>query len=221
VTNHAERLRRRDVPRAKYTKPPGPLPAIEQIQRSNFRFRSDQWHNLTKLLPCKLAGLGVPPEAAATLPEKVKTIADWVIQITEEAINSYLTVAALISEGQNNPANVRAALSRLRQALKPFVGGSVDNETANIVPVNLYAELAARDQEITHLRLAPVRQRTLGMLCQWIEVIVRCFASANGETVSGEQMLHYVNSALNFAGIKHPNIRKHRNRLAALVFPKN
>jgi hypothetical protein len=36
------------VPRAKYRKTPEPLPAIEQVHRSNFRFREEQWRQLTK-----------------------------------------------------------------------------------------------------------------------------------------------------------------------------
>jgi hypothetical protein len=90
------------VPRAKHTKPPGPFLAIEQIHRSKFQFDNEQWHKLTKLLPSKL-GLDVRSDTAArllvalgfsldaTLPEKVKTFADLVIQKTEDAINSHLT----------------------------------------------------------------------------------------------------------------------------------
>jgi len=69
-------MRRRVVPRAKYTKPPGPLPALEQIQRTQFRFRDNQWRQLTELLPSNLAALGVPADATVTLPSKVKSIAD-------------------------------------------------------------------------------------------------------------------------------------------------
>jgi hypothetical protein len=206
------------VPRAKYTKPPEKLPAIEQIQRSKFQFRNEQRRKLAKLLPCKLAGLAVPPDAAATLPEKVKTIADWVIQLTEEAIGSYLTTSRLTSETSINPANVRAAIRRLREALRPFVHGWVDSETANIVPTDLDAKLIARDQEIAKLHLPTAKRRMLAMLCRTLESFVRQFASANGETVSEQDMLRYVDAALNFADIKHPNIAKHRDRLAQLVF---
>lgn len=203
------------MPRARYIKPPGRLPAIEQIQRSEFWFRKDQWHTLTNLL------LGIPPNEAVMLPNKVKTVADWVIQLTEEAINSHLTAGALISEERVNPANVRAAIRRLRDALKLFVGGSVDNETANIVPADLDAKLANRDQEIAKLRLPRAPQRALAMLCQHIAVFVRQAASANCETVSEQEMLRYVDAALSFAGINHPDPAKHRARLASLVFPKD
>src|SRR6476660_5305832 len=74
---------RRVVPRAKYTKPPGPLPDIAKIQRSTFRFRNNQRRALTKLLPARVTELRIPREAAehqwrdlstAALPERVKTI---------------------------------------------------------------------------------------------------------------------------------------------------
>jgi hypothetical protein len=53
------RQRRRAVPRAKYTKPPGPFLTIEQIKRSKFRFGNEQWRTLIKLLPSKLANLRI------------------------------------------------------------------------------------------------------------------------------------------------------------------
>jgi hypothetical protein len=155
------------------------------------------------------------------LPEKVKTIADLVIQGTEDAINVHLTTKPLISEAPMNPANVRAAIRRLRDALKPFVGGRVDIETANIVPADLNDKLAAREQEIAKLRLPPEQQRHFAMLCELIGQAVQKQASRVGETVSKQEAVCYVDAALKFARIKHPNITKHRDRLAALVFPKS
>jgi hypothetical protein len=208
------------VPRAKFTKPPGPLPAIGQIHRSEFRFRDDQWRELAKLLPCKLVGLEVPPDAKARFPEKVKTIADCVIQATEEVVITYLTASVVISESPINAANNRAAIRRLREALRPFVCGWVDDETADIIDWrNLDAKLAARDREIAQLRLPPAKRRILAMLCQSIEVCVRQFVCANGATVGEQDMLRYVDTVLKFARIKHPNIAKHRDRLAKLVVP--
>jgi hypothetical protein len=209
------------VPRAKYTKPPGPFPAIEQIQRSTFRFRKDQWCKLTELLPCKLASLRLPTDAA-TLPTKEKTIADRLIQSTEELINFYLTTSRLNSEASTptNPASVRVAIRRLRDALKPFERGWVDDETASLVPADLIAKLSARYQEIANLNLPSAKRRALETLCQGIAVFVRRYATENGEAISEKNMLRYVDAALNFANIKHPNIAKHRDRLAALVFPK-
>ena len=221
------------MPRAKYTKPPGPFLAIEQIHRSKFRFHNEQWQKLTKLLPSKLGldvrsdaaarllvALGFPPDA--TLPDKVKTFADLVIQATEDAINSHLTTSPLNSEAPINPANVRAAIRRLRYALRPFLRGWVDDETASIIDwAELDATLATRDQEIEKLRLPSAKQRALARVCQTIEVWARRIASENGETIKQQDMLRYVDTALNFARIRHPNITKHRGRLAALVFPKD
>jgi hypothetical protein len=222
--------RRRTVPRAKYTKPPKPLPAIEHIQRSKFRFRNEQWRKLTNLLPPTLAKLGVPRQdaekqwhdlTATPLPERVKSIADFSIQVTEHMINSHLTTSPLVLESPMNPANIRAAIRRLRTALKPFINGWVDNETASLVSADLDAKLAARDQEVVALRIPTARRRTLTMLCQGIEIFVRHWASANGEKLNEQDMLRYIDRALNFANIKHPNITKHRPRLVALVFPKD
>jgi hypothetical protein len=206
------------VPRSEYIRPPGPFSPIEQIERTKFQFRTDQRRALSQLLPGKLRDLNLPPDAPPTASENVKTIADWIIQATEEAINSHLTSQRL--EGGMNPSNVRAAIRRLREALKPFVCGWVDDETASIVPVKLDEKLATRDREIAGLRLPPMRQRSLAMLCQIIAGLVRAWASANNETIEEEPVLRYIDAALNFADIKHPNIAKHRDRLTRLVYPK-
>lgn len=218
------------MPRSKYIKPPGPLPDKAKIKRRTFQFKNNQRRELTSLLPARLTELGIPRDAAerqwgdlsaTALPERVKTIADFLIEVTEHHINSHLTVAPLIKENRMNAANVRAAIRRLRTALKPFVNGWVDPETADIVPANLDARLAGREQEIAKLRLPSQKQRTLAMLCQQIEIFARQWAGANGETLNEQAMLRYVDSALNFAGFKHPDISRHRDRLAALVFPRH
>jgi hypothetical protein len=209
------------VPRAKYTKPPVRLPAIEQIQRSNFRFRNKQWLQLTKLLPDKFAHSEIPPDAAAAanLPPNVKTLADGAIQATEDVINSYMSASVLISKAPTTPTNVRAAIRLLRKALKPFMHGAVDSKTADIVPADLDAKLASRDQQLAGLRLPPEQRRILVYSCELIAQTIRGGTSKTGETVSKQDVLRYVDKALTFAGIKHPSFAKHRKRLAALVFP--
>jgi hypothetical protein len=208
------------VARAERTKPPGPLLAIEQIQRSKFRFRNNQWRKLTKLLPSRLdqsADLSEYCDAAAKLPHPPKrtlqTIADKVVHETEAAINSYLTQSA---QTQITPAQVRAAIRLLRKALEPFVRGYVDTETANIVPADQDAKLASREQELPKKR----RLGSLAMLCCCIGAVVR-LATENDETISKQDILRYVDAALDFANIKHPNIKKYRKRFAALVFPQD
>jgi hypothetical protein len=218
------------MPRAKYIKPPGPLPAIEKIKRSAFRFRADQRRALCKFLPARLTELIIPREAAEqdwhqlsanALSESVITIAEFLIEVTEHFVNSHLTAKPLSSERPMNPANVRAAIVRLRTALKPFANGWVDNETARIVPADLDSNLAVREQEIKSMRLAGAKQRELAMLCQHIAVFVRRWANANNVNASEQEMLRFVDAALNFAGVKHPNIKKHRARLVALVIPRD
>jgi hypothetical protein len=207
------------VPRKEHTKPPGPLPAIEDIKRSTFRFRKDQRRKLIELLPPKLADLSVP--FIESVPSNVKTIADMAVQATEEAINSHLTAIRLVLEGGLTPAKVRAAIRRLREALRPFVRGWVDSETAEIIPEDLDDKLAARDQEIATLRLSWPQRRALAMLCQIIVMAVKNCISISGETVSEDDILRYVDAALSFAKIKHSDPKKHRARFAALVFPKD
>src|SRR5262249_14669000 len=97
----------------------------------------------------------------------------------------------------------------------------VDTDTANLIPEGLDEELLAREQELARMRLPPNPSRALAMLCQIISAIVQQFAAEDGETVSKQEIVRYVDVALTFAGIKHPDIAKHRDRLAALVFPEH
>jgi hypothetical protein len=140
----------------------------------------------------------------------VKTVADLLVWGIEDAINSHLTTSSLNSEHKAKPANVRAAIRRLRTALKPFVRGWVDTQTAEIVPADLDDRLAAREQEISKQRLPSARQRNLALLCQVIEITVRRWAKANEVEVSENEMLLCIDAALSFANIDHPQIPKHR-----------
>jgi hypothetical protein len=217
------------VPRAKYTKPPGPLPAIDRVQRSEFRFRHDQWRKLKKLLPSELDQLAVPSnytDETERMPHrpsrKLKTIADAVVHHTEGAISSHLTVERLYPEYRMpTAANVRAAIWRLRTALKPFVYVWVDTETADLIPAGLDDALAARERELAKLRLPPARYRALGMLCQTIQDGVKEVVAMKHATISDHNIIRYVDFALTCAAIDHPDSAKHRDRLAALVFPKD
>jgi hypothetical protein len=150
----------------------------------------------------------------------VKTSADLVIQITEDAINSYLTTSQIPKEAMN-PANVRAAIRQLRASLKPFVAGGVDAETAKIIPADLDEKLAAREQEIALLRLPAESRRNLAFACQLIGTFLKQVLSTSGEAASEDDILRFIDTALSMAGIKHPDLKKHRSRFAALVFPKS
>ena len=70
-----------------------------------------------------------------------KLIVAW----TEHQIQSYLTTQRLDSGTPANPANVAAAIRKLRAALKPFVEGWVDYETAEIIHGDLDVRLAHRE----------------------------------------------------------------------------
>ena len=198
------------MPRAKFTKPPG---SPRQIRRAKFRFSGDQRRKLAGLLPPKLAASSLQGNAAS----HPKTVADHIVQETEKVIIAYLTAEPTISEVRINPANVRAAIRQMRQALKMWEW--VDDETYDIFPhdPDVDAKLAAREQELAQLRVAPARQRALRMLCQDIRLAMG-LASAKGEKVGDQEVLRYIDAALNFAGIRHARYRK---RLAAVVFPKN
>jgi hypothetical protein len=203
------------VPRAK----PPELPTI--VRDVEFRFSRDQRRNLTKLLPSKLAELTRPvfPASPLSVAPEAKTVVDHVIQSTEMVISAYLTAEPWISEARITLSNVRAAIRRVRQALRLLK--SVDDETHDIVPADLDAKLAERERKLARLRVAPARQRALVRLCQDIRMFVAGLSEAHGETISKQAMLRYVDAALNFASIKHPDFSKYRDRFTALVFPKN
>ena len=214
------------MPRAKYTKPPGWLPAVERIERSKFRFRAHQWQRLARLLPPKWSNQTIPSDYianAATMPHAprrvLKTVADVVVHETEGAINSYQTSLQLFSDSRHNPANVRAAIRRLRAALEPFVQGGVDAETSDIIPADLDGNLAAREQELSRLRVPPMQRRFLVMLCALIGGVAKSVAANCNEIVCEHDIVRYADAALTFANIKHPDFAKHRDRLARWVFP--
>ena len=123
------------MPRSKYTKTPGPLPPIERISREAFRFDDQSRRELICLLPLELQQLPVPENIEQEVPElpgasQHETLAKLIVAWTEHQIQSYLTTRRLGIGRSANPANVAAAIRKLRAALKPFVEGWVDYETA-------------------------------------------------------------------------------------------
>jgi hypothetical protein len=212
------------VPRAKYIKSPGPLPEVEHIQPSQFRFRDDQWVKLAKLLPHGLASLPAQSEYrknAAKMPHPprrmLKTIADVVVYETETVIENYLTAAEqLLSDKMPTVASARAAIQRLRKALEPFTRRWVDTETAELIPEGLDAALEDRERELAGLRPPTTPRRNLIVLCTSIRMVARL----HDATISDWDVLKYIDCALTCARINHPDLAKHRDRLTALVFPK-
>src|SRR5262249_40433632 len=192
-----------------------------------FRFRNSQWDKLRKLLPSKLQEVPVRSDyidATTRAPHPanrtLKTIADAVVYITEAAISSHLTAKQLTPDKMPRAANTRAAIRDLRKALVPFTRGWVDEETADIIPADLDAKLAARDQEVAKLRVPPIKRRLLEYLCRQIASDVTKVTRAKGATISDQSVIRYIDFALTCGGIDHPDFAKHRDRLAGLIFPK-
>ena len=214
------------MPRSKYTKAPGPLPPIERIARDVFRFNDQERRELVALLPIRLQQLGVPEnfkQEAAKLSgtPQLETLAELIVALTEEGIRSYLTACPLIGDARVNPANVKAAIRKLRTALKPFLAGWVDDETAAIIPDGIDGRLAERERDLEGMRLPPAKRRQLGVLCQHIGGLLKEFASANKVAFEEREAIRYVATGLDYAGIEHSYSTENPSRFAALVFPKS
>jgi hypothetical protein len=118
-------------------------------------------------------------------------------------------------------ANTRVAIRELRKTLVPFTRGWVDEETADIIPAGLDAALAFRAQKLARLRSPPVQRRLLEYLCQQIASDVMKVTCAKGAPITDRNLVRYIDCALTCARIDHPDFAKHRDRLVALIFPKN
>jgi hypothetical protein len=208
------------------TKAPGPLPPIELIARDAFRFDDEARRELVGLLPVRLQQLRVPEnikQGVAELPDapKLETLAELIVALTEDSVKSYFTACGLNGGTPTNPANVRAAIGKLRAALKPLVAGQVDDETADIIPEDLAVRLADRERELAGMRLPPAKRRNLALLCQWIGVVLKQYASANEVAFEERDAIRYVATALDYAGIEHSYSTENPARFVALVFPKS
>jgi hypothetical protein len=210
------------VPRSKYTKTPGPLPSSEQIARETFRFDEIAQRELLALLPLQFQQLPLPDNFLDKLEDAVQleTVADFVVAYTEEQIQFYLTVRSVRVGSPANPANVKAAIRKLRTALKPFVAGWVDDETATIIPDDLDRRLAERERELAGMHPPPFKRRALGFLCQTIGALLKECASVHRMAFEERDAIRYVATALDYAGIEHSYSTENPSRFAALVFPK-
>jgi hypothetical protein len=214
------------VPRSKYTKAPGPLPPIERIARDTFRFDDGARRELVGLLPVKFQKKRVPENIKQALAKSpgaptLETLTELIVALTEEFIGSYLTTRGLDGDTPLNPAKVKAAIQKLRRALKPFVAGWVDDETADIIPGDLDARLAKRERELAEMRLPPAKRRYLAALCQSIGVVLKRYARANHVAFPERDAIQYVATALDYAGIEHSYSTENPARFAALVFPRS
>ena len=211
------------MPRSKYTEVPGPFPPIEQIKPSDFQFDDITRRKLLGLLPLRLHQLDVPEEVAAELVggPKLSTIAELIVVYTEELITAYRTEKGLSDHTPANPANVVAAIRKARNALKPLDSGWVDEETASIIPDDVDERLARREHEIAKLRLGSYQRRRLVLLCKHIGVGLTKIASANQVTFEIPDMIKFITTALDYAGIEHSYSKANPSRFAARVFPKS
>src|SRR6516164_9146797 len=117
------------MPKEKYTKPPNPLPPMEQIQRVRFRFDDEDRQELMAMLPARLHEFGHRDD-----PVVGRSGAEMLIQTFEEAIGSYRTIELLTERfGAPNRADIVAAIRRLRQALAPFATAAMDPGTVDVL----------------------------------------------------------------------------------------
>jgi hypothetical protein len=216
------------VPRTQYTKPPGPFQKPDQIPRARFQFTEQQRRALSDLLPDPLHNLPVPDgytEKAANAAHrpafKLQTLADIVVYETEGAIASHLTTLLLLKNRGaqfSNPANVRRAIQQLREALKPFVQGWVDDETADLIPDGLDDALAAREQQLKSEKVPSAETRILSFTCETIGDLFKAIEDASDTKMSRRDVRKFVATALDCAGIKYPDPDSHPERLDKLIF---
>jgi hypothetical protein len=178
------------------------------------------------MLPAQLQQLRVPENIKPVLADSPgaphrETLAERIVALTEEFVRSYLTTRGLHGDAPVNPANVKRAIHKLRMALKPFVAGWVDDETADIIPDDLDVRLADRERAFAGMRLPPAKRRYLAALCQSIGVVLKQYAQANQVALPERDAIRYVASALDYAGIAHSYSTENPSRFAALVFPRS
>jgi hypothetical protein len=201
------------MPSSKYTRPPGPFTTAAE---PHFQFDPDQWVALRRLLPEKFRELSAPPELASDN----MSIADAIVQLTAEQIGVYYSGTKKMERGRAlTPASEAAAIRQLRNALRPFKEGWVTTETANLIPDELHALLAAREAALKSLPASPAKQQPLLLLCSTVGVCLKKFAEANNIELKQPQALRFVSEALNFASIEHPAPESHSGGLTKLVFP--
>ena len=121
---------------------PGPFPRIDRLVFGVFRFDETARRELKGLLPLEFQQADIREEinklaSKPTGTPKPRTLAELTIVDTETLISSYGTANNAIGSKAITPAQVRAAIRKLREALKPFVEGWVDDETAGLIPEEL------------------------------------------------------------------------------------
>jgi len=214
------------LPRSKYTKVPGLLRPIEHFTPNAFQFDNFARRELIGLLPLRLHQLGVPEHIKQAAAEssgapKLKTMAEFLVCYTQNLIGAYFTELELGDRTPTNPANVKAAIRKLRKALLPFVRGGLDEETASIIPDKFDKQLERREHEVEKLRSAPYKRRRLDLLCEHIGIGLTNIASANKVTFEMPRVVKFITTALDYAGIVYSYSKENPARFANRVFPKS
>jgi len=213
------------MPKEKYTKPPKPLPPMEQIQRVRFRFDDEDRQELMAMLPARLHEFGHRDD-----PVVGRSGAEMLIQTFEEAIGSYRTIELLTERfGAPNRADIVAAIRRLRQALAPFATAAMDPGTVDVLlgaflgtfttfdaPMAMTTlrrvdvMLADRERELSGTAIAPWSARHRKILRELLGGVLRGNCSTD---MTDAQMARFLARALDFAGIKHDDPEAHQDRL--------
>ena len=206
------------------SKAPGPFPRIDRIV-FDFRFDEIARRELKGLLPLEFQQADIPEEIkqlASKLPgtPKPKTIAELIILDTENLISSYRKAKNVIGSKPITPAQVRAAIRKLRDALKPFVEEWVDNETAALIPKELDKRLASRELALQNRHIAPGKQG-IDSLGEVIGNLLNRHATEFKVMFQERDKIKYIVMALDHAGIEHSFSKENPSRFAARVFPKS
>lgn len=218
------------MPRSERERPPGPFTDAARVALVDFRFNAEGRRQLSDLLakawPDLTRPCPPPPAetaaslAAAGLPVP-KTSLELIIAMSEEQIRLLLSARKADPQAApGNPANYRAAIRRLRQAMKLFVSGSVDRKTAEIADwPAIDAALAQRDADLATIkRPKPYERRELSYNCRLIATAALGGALNVGVELSEDTILHFVHAAMDMAGIELPHPDERRARLRELVF---
>jgi hypothetical protein len=208
------------MPRAKYTKPPAPMPPRERIKEIKFRFNHKDRSELLTMLPPRLHQFQIPGD-----PRPDRSGAEQLVGACEEAIGSYRTAEVL---PPLNRANIVVAIRNLRQALAPFVNSAVDMgtvdvllgaflgtsgmfdaEMAEITLRRVDVMLADRHRELSERNIPPQATRNRQVLIAQLRAVLQtCTAD-----MSYRERVHFLARMLDMADIRHDDPEAHADRL--------
>jgi predicted RNA-binding Zn ribbon-like protein len=218
------------MPRVEREPRPGPFTAADRVRRVDFRFDQDTRRDMLRrlrlaspLLDRPSARMDAAQEAAlkgAGL-EVPATISEWIIAALEEQTRLLLSARAADPQAvDGNPAAYRAAIRGLREAMRPFVAGWVDPETADIADwPAITAELQQREAVLTESRRPPpADRREVELAAALMASGSKWLALRDGVLLSDDAVLWLVHDALKAGGVEVLHPLERPDRLRALVF---